>query len=375
MNGPIVQSSGEEWIEISAPDKLVSDPLVSVFMLVYNHAPFLRDSVASVIAQQTDFEFELLVGEDCSNDESGAVARALQKQHPEVIRVITSDTNVGMARNKLRLVAASRGEFIAFCEGDDYWSDPQKLQHQVEFLKSHPEYGAVHTDFGHTLYRSGSWVLRPSMNSGRSRATPAGNIFETLLLGNFIQTCTFCARAELVKAVLASGLPIDTYPVGDWPQGLYIAAHSKIGYIDRPTAVYRRTPGSIMNSSAQRSLDIARAYEPMLKDFFAHFNVEPADQVAALSSLHRTLLSLALLAGDRPAFEASWDWLIDHDPAETKPFRRRLMPWLMRIEVARRGLLMLLRTRAVLLEVWLYRKPADLFSGRKLGDSDQGQNR
>jgi glycosyltransferase involved in cell wall biosynthesis len=375
MNRPIVRSAGEEWVEISTAEKLVPDPLVSVFMLVYNHAPFLRDSVASVIAQQTDFPFELLIGEDCSTDGSGAVARELQKQFPEVIRVITSDANVGMARNKRRLVAASRGEFIAFCEGDDYWSDPQKLQRQVEFLTIHPEYGAVHTDFGNTLSRFGSWVLRPKMNSGGSRAVPSGDIFQTLLQGNFIQTCTFCAKAELVKAALASALPIDSYPVGDWPQGLYIAAHSKIGYIDLPTAVYRRTPGSIMNSSAQRRLDIARAYEPMLEDFFRHFNVDPAVQKAALSSLHRTLLSLALLAGDRLAFKISWDWLGEHDPAETKPFRRQLMPLLMRFELARRSLVVLLRTRDALFEAWLYRKPANQVGRSKLKDNDPSPDR
>jgi glycosyltransferase involved in cell wall biosynthesis len=299
----------------------------------------------------------------------------LQKQYPEVVRVITSNANVGMALNKRRLVTASRGEFIAFCEGDDYWSDPRKLQRQVEFLKAHPEYGAVHTDFSHALYQFGRWVLRVGMNAKRSKTVPAGNISETLLRGNFIQTCTFCARAELVKASLASELPFDSYPVGDWPQCLYIAAHSKIGYIDRPTAVYRRTPGSIMNSGAQRNLDIARAYEPMLKDFFAHFDVESSDQRAAMSSLHRTLLSLALLAGDRRAFKVSWDWLSEHDPTELKPFRRQLMPWLMRFGVARKGLLMLLRTRAVVLEAWLYREPVNQFGESKARDSDRGPSR
>lgn len=373
MSRPKLHSAGEKWLEISTADRLVADPLVSVLMLVYNHAPFLPDSVASVTAQQTDFPFELLIGEDFSTDGSGVVAKELQQKFPEIIRVITSDANVGMARNKRRLVAASRGRIIAFCEGDDYWSDPRKLQHQVEFLESNPDYGALHTDFGHAVYRSGSWFLRPSMNSGR--IVPSGDIFQTLLRGNFVQTCTLCARAELVKAALASALPIDTYPVGDWPQGLYIAAHSKIGYIDLPTAVYRRTPGSIMNSGAQRRLDIALAYEPMLEDFFRLFNVDPADQLASLSSLHRTLLSLALLAGDRFAFKTSWEWLSENDPAQTKPFRRQLMPWLMRLEFARRGLLALLRTRDLLFEAWLYRKPANQVVGGEFKDNERSLDR
>jgi glycosyltransferase involved in cell wall biosynthesis len=362
-------------LEISEPEKLVSDPLVSIVMLIYNHAPYLEEAFQGVVSQQTDFPFEILIGEDCSSDESLAIAAEFQKRNPDKVRLITSDSNVGMAQNARRLVRAARAEFLAYCEGDDYWTDSGKLQKQIEYLRSHPDHGAVHTDFGHSVYQFGRWVVSPSLHSRKAKAIPSGDTFRKLLCGNFVQTCTLCARTKLVKDVLASSLPIDTYPIGDWPQALYIAAHSKIGYIDQPTAVYRRTPGSIMNSGAQRNLHIARAYEPMLRDFFTHFDVGSADQLDALSSLHRTLLSLALLAGDRPAFKASWDWMREHDPAQTKPFRRRLMPWLMRIEVARKGLLMLLRTRAALLEAWLYRKPVDLFSGRKLGDSDQGRER
>lgn len=375
MNRSPAEATHGEWVEISETEKLVTLPIVSVFMPVYNHEPYLHEAVESVVSQETEFAFEVLIGEDFSSDRSREIALSIQQHYPHLIRLITSDTNVGIAQNKRRLVAASRGKFIAYCEGDDYWRDPGKLQRQVEFLKANPDHGAVHTDFDHIIDQSGRWACRSSLNSVRSVSVPTGDIFRVLLCGNFIQTCTFCARADLVKASLESTLPIDSYPVGDWPQCLYIAANSKIGYIDLPTAVYRRTPGSIMNSSAQRRLEIARAYELMLEDFFRHFNVDPADQLAALSSLHRTLLSLALLAGDRFAFKTSWDWLGKHDPAETKPLRRQLMPWLMGFELARRGLLVLLHTRDALSEAWLYRKPANQIVRSKLRDNEPSPDR
>ena len=364
-----------EWTEISSVACRTRDPLVTVLMLVHNHAHYLSEAVTSIILQKTEFNFELLIGEDSSTDESQSIAVELQNRYPNIIRILTSSANVGMVRNLRRLVSASRGQYIAYCEGDDYWQDKAKLQRQISFLRAHPDHGAVHTNYDHIVYRSGRWRLLSRVNSGRHMCVPSGDVFKELLCGNFIQTCTLCVRSDLVKALLVSGLSIDSYPVGDWPQCLYIAGYNKIGYIDVPTAVYRRTPGSSMNSGAQRRLNIARAYEPMLRDFFTHFDVESADQQAALSSLHRTLLSLALLAGDRRAFRASWDWLREHDAGETKPFRRQLMPWLMQNEVARKGLLMLLRLRGTLLEAWLYRKPVELFTGGRLGDSAQRRDR
>ena len=96
-------------IEHSDAMQLVGKPLVSVLVLAYNHAAFLPKAVESAVTQEVDFEFEVLVGEDCSKDDSLQVALTLQQRFPSLVRVITADNNVGAYRNYLRLLRAARG--------------------------------------------------------------------------------------------------------------------------------------------------------------------------------------------------------------------------------------------------------------------------
>ena len=109
-------------------------PLVSIIMLAYNHENYIREAVESILSQETDFSFELLIGEDKSTDTTLAVCKELQQENPHIIRLVTSEENVGMHRNLARLWCRANGAYIAFCEGDDYWIDSKKLSAQVAFL-------------------------------------------------------------------------------------------------------------------------------------------------------------------------------------------------------------------------------------------------
>lgn len=115
-------------------------PLVSVLMLAWNHAPYIRQSIESIVCQQCDFDFELIIGEDQSSDDTLAICRSFQREFPSMVRLVTSSDNVGMHRNFARIWHKARGEFIAFCEGDDFWTDPEKLRRQVEWMKCNPTY-------------------------------------------------------------------------------------------------------------------------------------------------------------------------------------------------------------------------------------------
>jgi glycosyltransferase involved in cell wall biosynthesis len=357
--GPEVQQQVyESWDESSSPAVHAKRPLLSVVMLVFNHEEFITEAVASVAAQETDFPVELVIGDDCSTDRSFCVLVELQRKHPALLRLISSRANVGMWRNFERLIRASRGEFIAFCDGDDYWRDRRKLQKQVDYLLRNPRYGAVHTGFATAAFRASSWRLGPGRPPSQVAAPADGRVFSHLLNGNFMQTCTVVARAKLVRDAMMSGLDFTVYPVVDWPLFLHISAQSRIAYLATSTAVYRHVPGSAMNSGSARALSVARSYEPMLGDVFRLFAVDEPLQLEALSRLHVSLLSLALLDGNAEAFDASWSWLSRHRPEALTPLRRRCMPFFAHRRFPGQCLLAFLKLKKRCLEHVRYRRTA-----------------
>ncbi len=112
-------------------------------MLAYEHADFLRQAIEGVLLQKTEFAFELIIAEDCSSDDTRAIALEYQRLYPGVIRVLYSAVNIGASANSYRALRHCRGEYVAYCEGDDFWHSPDKLQRQVEILDAHPKVGLV----------------------------------------------------------------------------------------------------------------------------------------------------------------------------------------------------------------------------------------
>ena len=117
--------------------------LVSIRCLVYNHEPYLRQCLEGFVMQKTNFRFEAIVHDDASTDGSATIIREYAEKYPDIIKPIYETENQYSKRDGslTRITnAACRGKYIAICEGDDYWIDPQKLQKQVDFLEAHPDY-------------------------------------------------------------------------------------------------------------------------------------------------------------------------------------------------------------------------------------------
>lgn len=138
----IVPAERVPCVETSDMNRLCKNPVVSVHMMAYRHEKYIAEAIESVMMQQTDFEFELVIGEDASPDRTREICFEYQRRYPERIRVLWSKENVfSIGGNATRITNACRGEFIAFCEGDDYWTDPYKLQKQVDVMRKHPNVG------------------------------------------------------------------------------------------------------------------------------------------------------------------------------------------------------------------------------------------
>jgi glycosyltransferase involved in cell wall biosynthesis len=117
-----------------------SKPMVSICCTTYNLEKYIAEALDSFFMQKTTFDFEVIVGEDCSTDSTLAIIEKYQQTYPGKITIVTSDKNVGVIRNYNRVIEAAKGKYLAICDGDDYWSTPDKLQKQVDFLEKNPGY-------------------------------------------------------------------------------------------------------------------------------------------------------------------------------------------------------------------------------------------
>ena len=115
---------------------------LSVIVITYNQEKYIEHTLESIASQKTDFDFEVLVGDDRSSDNTASIVKKFSEKYPDKFIPIIRETNYGMVENFLDLISRAKGEYYAFLEGDDYWIRDDKLQKQVDFLDSHPEYAA-----------------------------------------------------------------------------------------------------------------------------------------------------------------------------------------------------------------------------------------
>jgi len=236
----------------------MAEPLVSVKMITYNHAPFIKQAIEGVLQQKTNFPFELVIGEDCSTDGTREIVFEYQKKHPDIIRVITSDKNVGMKKNGYRTTKACRGKYIAFCEGDDYWHHPDKLQKQVNYLESHTECGMLFSDCD-VYYNSSKKFIR-SFNYRKGLHSPVDLTIEQILWGEIVKfTCTMITRRNLLELVV-DGDPYlhqsGKFLMGDEQLAAEISLISKVLYIPECLVTYR-----VLDESASKSKDPGKVYK------------------------------------------------------------------------------------------------------------------
>lgn len=219
----------------------VNAPLVSVFMMAYNHEKYISEAIEGVLMQNTNFDFDIVIGEDCSTDNTRQIILDYQRKYPGKFKLLLHKENIGAMANQQAVFSVCTGKYIAMCEGDDYWTDPYKLQKQVDFLESNHEFGLVHTQFKIFEQKSGVFSQGPQ---NRQHV----DLFR-LLGGNAISSLTVCFRRELIVSYLKEIRPNDKkWIMGDYPLWIYIAGNSKIGFIPEYTAVYRKLEESASNS-------------------------------------------------------------------------------------------------------------------------------
>jgi glycosyltransferase involved in cell wall biosynthesis len=233
---------------------------ISVLMVTYNHAPYIAKAIESVLAQENDFEIELIIGEDCSTDSTRSIVESYSQRFPSRIKAVLNEKNLGPAENFKSIYNCADCSYIAILEGDDYWTDPFKLKKQIEFLEQNSKFAISFHNVSVFNQENNYSYLFHAKGSMLSQYT-----IDNLLNGNFIQTCSVVYRRENL-----SSLPqwLQKLPIGDWPLHILHAEKGLIGYIDEFMAVYRiLNSGSWANRPTTYRLEKSILTARMLNEF------------------------------------------------------------------------------------------------------------
>jgi glycosyltransferase involved in cell wall biosynthesis len=215
---------------------------VSVVMITYNHEKFIAQAIESVLAQKVGFDYEIVIGEDCSKDNTRALVMNFQRRYPDRIVPLLRDSNMGAMRNFAETIAACRGEYLAFLEGDDYWTLSDKLQKQVDLLDSRPEVALCCHRVRFLAEQN------PASDESFPSIPPGTYQIDDLLRNNFVMTCSTVLRRSLITSFPKW---IFTLRLADWPFFAIVAAGGGIELMDEIMADYRLHSGSTWSSLPQ----------------------------------------------------------------------------------------------------------------------------
>jgi len=232
---------------IIADNLLCERPLVSIVVLTYNQENYISQTIDSILSQKCDFDFELIIGEDCGTDQTRSICIQYQKDNPARIKLLLHDFNGGLIRNFSELMSLCRGKYIAHCAGDDYWCDDLKLKKQIDFFNENPDYGFVRTGF---------YCLYPETNIlkiGTTHSDAAGEVFQIAKYGPVAASATICFKKELLQYVDFDEFINRRFSIEDYPMQAIMSKHTKFGYIPDITAVFRQTKNSGSRPSNYRS--------------------------------------------------------------------------------------------------------------------------
>lgn len=252
-------------------------PLVSVVTTAFNIEKFLPEAIESVLNQATNFKVEMVIGEDCSTDNTRQLALEYQEKYPEIIRVLLPDSNQGITPNCIATHEACRGKYIALLDGDDFWISEDKLQKQIDFLESNPEYsGSAHQ----------SIVIYEDSDVKHNFGEDAELDFELkdTISNRKFHTSSLVYRKEIWDKV--NGIPSTVAVSNDRAIYPMVAVFGKIKYFKDLHCVYRKTGYGISSTARYSQIKTELDIIPWIKSIDEKF---PAYKFA--SFLHYSIFT------------------------------------------------------------------------------------
>ncbi|MGB2988250.1 MAG: glycosyltransferase [Phycisphaerae bacterium] len=275
---------------------------VSVCTTTYNQERFIAQAVESALTQQTDFEYEVVIGEDCSTDRTRQILIELRDRHPDKIRLLLREENLGSHRNFVDTLKTCRGQYVAFLDGDDYWTSPHKLQKQVDFMDQHPDFALCGHRVEHiyeglppdcegcTPPRNEAGTPRRGLVDYDVRYTPAQKevgTLEDLLEDHHIPACSAFFRNGLI-----SEFPAWFYKVraGDWVLHVLNAQHGRVGFINEIMGTYRIHHDGMWSGATREARELGQI--DLVRHLNRHFRYRYRRILARTLVAHYTRLSV-----------------------------------------------------------------------------------
>ncbi|MDB4789950.1 glycosyltransferase [bacterium] len=217
-------------------------PLVSVLCLTYNQESFISDAIDGFLMQETSFPFEIIIGEDCSSDNTANIVRQYKIKFPDIISCILRTENIGANSNFANCCQKAKGRYIATCDGDDYWTDPKKLETQVNCLQKNKNISLCFHKVNVTQ----------RLNENYRYKIPNKRIlkFNDILFTHYIPTASLMFKMEFLPNEYFSK-QIANFSIGDIPLELTLVDRGNACFIPEIMAVYRRHENGITENTEQ----------------------------------------------------------------------------------------------------------------------------
>lgn len=264
--------------------------MISVIVVTYNQQHTIGRTLDSILSQRCHVPFEIIIGEDCSTDDTRAVCETYARQHPEQIRLFARQQNRGLVDNYYDCLLEAKGDFIADCAGDDYWTDPLKLEKQLCVMEKHPEVTLCHTAWEHVHAATGARSASPrqpfadSITDGRQMLTAI--ITQTTM--PIVHLCTAMYRADVFRKSYEADNQLFRNPAAgceDLQLVATMAYNGKIAYLPDVTTAYSCDEETVSASTDEQkqfrfvqrvtsqSFDLARRFSlrgPLIDRYFSY---------------------------------------------------------------------------------------------------------
>lgn len=251
-----------------------TNPEVAIFMITYNHEDFIAEAIDSVLMQKTNFSYKLVIGEDCSKDSTRDICIEYKKKYPDKIELILNKENLGAMGNSYQVHHACNGKYVAMLEGDDFWTDPLKLQKQYDFMEANPTSSACfHRVSFNTIIENDKYLVPKNLLKNKF------DIYDVLAFSSSgweIMTSSIFYRKSSLPFVPSW---YTDHKIGDITIIMMAALNGPINYIDEILGAYRENPNSLMQSKAYSNDRVTHQLINVYLAFDKHTNGKYRQQV------------------------------------------------------------------------------------------------